>query len=131
MLGAQFLYFRRGVQEQIAVVLPHCLVAYGHYFAEHLARVVVEGDVVIIAFRHLLFAVEPNEQRHCDDRLPYDTPLALQIAAYEVVKELVGSAELDVGLHHDGVVPLHERVEKFHYGNRSFGGVPLGEVVAL
>ena len=54
-----------------------------------------------------------------------------QLAADEEVEELVGAAELDVGLEGDGVVPLAERVEELVDGDRLARLVALGEVVAL
>ena len=49
----------------------------------------------------------------------------------EEVPELVAPAELDVGLDHDGVPSLEERVEQLHHRDRVALGVALREVVAL
>ena len=54
-----------------------------------------------------------------------------QLAADEEVEELVGAAELDVGLEDDRVVPLAERVEELVDGDRLPRLEALGEVVPL
>ena len=53
------------------------------------------------------------------------------LAAREQVVELVGAAELDVGLDRHRVVGLHQRVEELGDGDRLVRGEALGEVVAL
>ena len=55
----------------------------------------------------------------------------LQFAPDEQVEQLVGAAELHVGLDGDGVVRLQQRVE--HLGDRDgpLPGVPCGKVVAV
>ena len=56
---------------------------------------------------------------------------SMTVAAGEQVVELVGAAELDVGLDGDRVVGLHERVEKLRHRDRLVRPDPLREVVAL
>ena len=80
---------------------------------------------------HLLRAIEAHQERHGDDGLLGLTGVFLQLAADEHVEELVGAAELDVAFEHDGVVALHERVEKLDDGDRAVARVALGEIVAL
>ena len=53
------------------------------------------------------------------------------LAAGEQVVELVGAAELDVGLDGDRVVGLHQRIEQLGDRDRLPRGHPLREVVAL
>ena len=55
----------------------------------------------------------------------------LHLAAHEEVVELVGAAELDVGLHRHRVVRLHDRVQELRHRDRRLLGEALGEVVAL
>ena len=90
----------------------------------------VEGDVVAEGFRHLLLAVEADEQGHAEHGLRGHLVLFLQVAADEHVEELVAAADLDVGLEHDGVVALEERVEELDNRDRGVGFVALGEVIA-
>ena len=52
-------------------------------------------------------------------------------ASGEEVVELVGAADLDVGLDRDGVVRLHERVEELRQRDRLVRGEALREVVPL
>ena len=55
----------------------------------------------------------------------------MTVAAREQVVELVGAAELDVGLDRDRVVGLHQRVEELGDRDRPPRGEALREVVAL
>ena len=57
--------------------------------------------------------------------------ILLELTAHDQVEELVGSAELDIGAHLDGVHPLQERVQELHDRDGRAGGVALGEVVPL
>src|SRR5581483_2836854 len=107
------------------------LVGDRHRLAEHLLRRLLDADVVAARLRHLLGAVEPDEQWIGDDELRR-LPVALEhVAAREQVVELVGAADLDVGVDRDRVVGLHRRVEEFGRRDRLLGGHPLREVVAL
>ena len=121
--------FRRGEQEEV-VVDPHGGVGHRHDAAEHVLRAVVEGDVVAEGLRHLLLAVEADEQGHAEHGLRGHLVLFLQVAADEHVEELVAAADLDVGLEHDGVVALEERVEELDDRDGGVRGVTLGEVIA-
>ena len=53
------------------------------------------------------------------------------VAAHQVVEELVGAAELDVGPDLDRVPALEQRVEELDQRDRRAARVALGEVVAL
>ena len=53
------------------------------------------------------------------------------VASGEQVVELVGAADLDVGLDRDGVVGLHQRIEKLRDRDRLVRAEPLREVVPL
>ena len=57
--------------------------------------------------------------------------LLLEVAAHQQVEQLVGAAELHVGLDLDGVVRLEQRVEELHQRDRGPPSLALGEVVAL
>ena len=60
------------------------------------------GDADLVAERlaHLLLAVEPGEDRHRHHDLRRLAVVALDVAGEHQVEELVGAAELDVGLDH-------------------------------
>ena len=45
--------------------------------------------------------------------MPVQRSWSLQFASDEEIENLIRAAELDVGFHRHGVVPLRERVEKF------------------
>ena len=54
-----------------------------------------------------------------------------ELAAGKQVEQLVGAAELHIGLDDDRVVGLHERVEEFVQADGLAVGVAVVEVVAL
>ena len=69
-----------------------------HQLAELLPRRLGDPHVVAERLRHLVDAVEALEQRRGEHDLGLLAVLLLEVAAHEVVEELVGAAELDVGL---------------------------------
>ena len=72
-----------------------------------------------------------DQQRRREDDLRREPVRLHHLATGEQVVELVGSAELDVGLDRNGVVRLHERIQELGDGDRLAGRVAFGEVVAL
>ena len=56
--------------------------------------------------------------------------LLLKLAAHEVVEELIAAAHLDVGVDHDAVPALEQRVEDLVQADVDAAGVALGEVLA-
>ncbi len=93
-------------------VVRHERVVDGHDLAVDLVRLVREPYPGLrLRLAHLL-AVEPLEQRHDEDLLWWLAHLHLQLAAGQDVEELVGPAELDVGLDGHRVVRLEQRVEQ-------------------
>ena len=90
------------------------------------------GDADLVAERlaHLLLAVEPGEDRHRHHDLRRLAVAGLDLAAEHQVEELVGAADLDVGLAPDRVVGLHQRVEQLEHRDRAVVADALGEVVA-
>ena len=121
---------RRQVGQQ-RVVPPHQLVGDRHQLAEHLARRLRHADVVAHALRHLLDAVQPFEQRRRHHDLRLEAVGRHDVAADVEVEELIGAAELDVGLEEDRVVGLRERIEKLVERDRLAALVALLEVAAL
>lgn len=119
-----------GVGQQF-VVEGDDAVGERHNFAEHIAGRVLDGDVVAERLAHPADAVGAGKDGHSEDDLRALPDLLLQLAPDEEVEELVGSAELDVGLDGDGVVGLEEGVEHFGDGDGALGFVALGEVVAV
>ncbi len=89
-----------------------------------------QRDVVPHRRAHLL-AVPRDEERRREHDLRLEAVGLHHLAPGEQVVELVGAAELDVGLHGDGVVRLHERVEELRDRDRLPARVAPGEVVAL
>ena len=89
-----------------------------------------ERDVVADRRAHLL-AVPREQQRRREHDLRLEPVRLHHLAAGEQVVELVGAAELDVGLDRHRVVRLHERIEELRDRDRLAGAVPLVEVVAL
>ena len=69
-----------------------------HELAELLGRRLGDPDVVAERLRHLRAAGEPLEQRRRDHHLRLLALLLLELAADEQVEQLVGAAELDVGV---------------------------------
>ena len=80
----------------------------------------------------LIFAPSQREQeRRRQHDLRLEAVVRHHLAAGEQVVELVGAAELDVGLDRDRVVGLHQRVEELGDRDRLLRLHPLLEVVAL
>ena len=79
-------------------VARHQLVGQRQELAELLARGLRDAHEVAERLRHLVDAVEALEQRRGEHALPLLALLFLEGAAHEVVEQLVGAAELDVGL---------------------------------
>ena len=84
----------------------------GHHLAEHVRRRVGEPDVVAVALAHLLHAVGALEQRQRQAHLRRHAELLHQLAAGQQVEQLVGPAQLDIGLDGYGVVRLRHRIEE-------------------
>jgi hypothetical protein len=57
--------------------------------------------------------------------------MLLQLAAYQQVEFLIGTAKLDVGLHGHRIIALAKRVEQFVNGDRLPTAIALGKIVAL
>ena len=89
-----------------------------------------ERDVVPDRRAHLL-AVPREQKRSRQHDLRLEPVRLHHLAAGEQVVELVGAAELDVGLDRHRVVRLHERIEQLRDRDRLAGAVALVEVVAL
>ena len=94
-----------GLGEQL-VILQHQLVGDAHRLAEHVVGRVIEADRVAVGLRHLLLAVEADEERDGQRHLRLLTRVRLHLAAHQQVGQLVVAAELHVGLDGDGVVAL-------------------------
>src|SRR5438094_4334773 len=77
-----------------------------HQLPEHLVGGLIDAHVVPQRLTHLLHTVEPFEQRHREGHLWVLSVVALELSAHQEVEELIGSAELDVGLHRDRIVSL-------------------------
>ena len=102
------------------VVPPHHVVRDGHQLAVHFERRLFDSDCVAVRLRHLLHTIESFEDRHCQDDLRFLSVGALQFAADEKIELLVGATELDIGLQHDGIVSLRNRVQQLVQRNRLF-----------
>ena len=59
------------------------------------------------------------------------TLFLLKIAPDQNVEKLIGPTELDIGLHHDRVPALHDRILNFVGANRLLLLDPLAKIVAL
>ncbi len=123
------LGLRRSEEEEI--VLGHEFVRDAHEFSEHGGRGLGDADIVIEALGHLVDAVESLEEGHQHDDLLGLPFFTLEVSADEDVEELVGPAEFDIGLDHDGVPSLDDGV--LHLveadGIAAFDAVP--EVLAM
>ena len=92
------------------IVPEHQVVADRHDLAEHVRRLVFQGNEVAEALAHFSHAVRPFQERHGDDDLRDLAPIALEIPAHEQVKRLIGAAQFDVGLECHGIIALHQRI---------------------
>ena len=112
-------YQSASIESGIRIVRPNCS-----------SGAAVSGMLLPDRRAHLGPVPGEQERRRQDDlRLE---PVRLHHGpAGEQVVELVGAAELDIGLDGDRVVRLHERIEELGDGDRVAGGNPLREVVAL
>ena len=112
-------YQSASIASGIRIVRPNCSSGAA------VSGMLLPTDELIFAPSH-----ESEERRRQHDlRLE---PVGLHHrAAGEQVVELVGAAELDVGLDRDRVVRLHQRVEQLGDRDRLAGGEALREVVAL
>ena len=88
-----------------------------HRPAEHLLRRGEQRDVVADRRAHLRAVPREQERRRQHD-LRLEAVVLHHLAAGEQVVELVGAAELDVGLDRDRVVRLHQRVEELRDRDR-------------
>ena len=80
----------------------------------------------------LIFAPShADEERRRQHHLRLEPVVRHHLAPGQQVVELVGPAELDVGLDRDRVVRLHQRIEELRDGDRLARLHPLLEVVAL
>ena len=93
------------------------LVGDPHRPAEHLLRRRGQRDVVADRRAHLL-AVPRKQERGRQHDLRLEAVLRHHLAAGEQVVELVGAAELDVGLDRHRVVGLHQRIEQLRDRDR-------------
>src|SRR5215207_6964622 len=117
--------------EQEGVIIGHKVVGDAHYLPEHLARWVSDANVVADGFAHLELAVGADEERGRDDALR-PLPIVLHhLPAHQQIVELVRAAELDVSVYGDGVVSLHQRIQKLCQGYWVVRGVAFAEVVPL
>jgi hypothetical protein len=91
---------------QQRVVLPHQLVRDRHELAEHLTCRFGDPDVVAEALRHLLDPVQPLEQRRRHHHLRLEIERRHDVASDIEVEELIGAAELHVGVEEHRVVRL-------------------------
>ena len=110
-------FFRRP-RGRVREVHREQLVGDAHDLAELLAGRLVDPDVVAERLRHLLLAVEADEQRRREHDLRLLAGALLQMAAHDEVEELVGAAELDVGADLDRVHALQQRVQELHQRDR-------------
>lgn len=76
-------------------------------------------------------AIEADEEGHAEDDLFGHVGIFLEGSTDEEVEELIGAAELDVCLDHDGVVALDEWVEEFDDGDRGARFVAFIEVITF
>ncbi len=121
---------RRNPREQLEVA-PHHFVGDRHEFAEDVLRLLVDPDVVAIALGHLLHAVESFEEWDRQRDLRLLTVGTLEVAPDQQIERLVGAPELDIGGQRHRIVSLGDRVEELVQADRTLGGVPCGEVLAL
>ena len=61
----------------------------------------------MLTLTHLIDAVQTHKERHRQNALRLLVVLALQFASDNEVKALIGTAEFDIALKRDRVVPLH------------------------
>lgn len=87
--------------------------------------------MVAEGFAHFLFSVGAGEQGGYENDLRFLACLALKIASYEVVEELIVSAEFHIGVDGDGVVALKDGVLKFGEADGDALFVAFGEIVAF
>src|SRR5215207_7953254 len=135
--AAQFTFLLDGLAlrhrpvEQKGVVVVHKVVGDAHDLPEHLTRRVCYAYVVADGLAHLDLAVGADQERGRDDALG-DLPVVLHhLPAHEQVVELVCTAELDVSFYRNGVVRLHQGIQKLGKRDLVVRGVSLAEVVAF
>jgi hypothetical protein len=130
-LRLQLLDVRRAARAQQREPAPHQVVGDRHDLGEHGVRLFGHADVVVLALRHLVDAVQPFQQRHGQDALRLLAVLRLQVPAHEQVELLVGAAQFQVAFQRDRVVALHQGVEELVDRDRRPRLEALVEVVAL
>ena len=109
-------------------VVDHHVVGHGHDLAVHVFGRLLDGDVVAQALAHLLLAIGPHQQRHQEHMLLGLADDLLQLSAHEAIELLVGPSELDIGLHHDGIIGLKKRIEQLRDRDGTARCVPAAEV---
>src|SRR5215210_3387399 len=117
--------------EQETEVVGHQVVGDAHGLPEHLARRFRHADVVADGLAHLDPAVRADEERGRDHALRPLPVVLHDLPAHEQVVELVRTTELDVGVYGDGVVGLHQRIQKLGQGDPVVRREALAEVVPL
>src|SRR3989344_3694076 len=109
----------------------HEPVGHGHQLAEHIVRRIRERNVIANTLGHLLDAVSPNEKCRGKDLLLRHTEASLNAAAHQEIQKLVMPADLNIGLHRNGIIPLKQRVERFQGGHIASRSEALSEILAL
>ena len=122
-----FQIFRR----QQFVVSVHQRIADRHDLAEHLVRVVLQRNIIAEALAHLTNAVGSLQERHGDDDLRVLPIVTLQVPSHQKVEFLIGTAQFDVGLERDGIIPLDQRIHELVDADRLPLRVPLVKVFPL
>ena len=123
--------FGVGLKAQEVVPIPHQIVRDAHDLAEHIVRAVRDADVVVLTLTHLHHAVESHQKRHRENALGFLIVLALQFAADQEVKALVGAAQFDIGFKSNGVISLHQGVNELMHRDRELLREALCEIVAF
>src|SRR6266576_6118776 len=90
----------RGTAEQQWIIARHQLIGDAHQLPEHVCRGLVDRDKVAETFAHFFGAIQTFKNRKEKNDLLRKAFLLLEVAAYQNIKKLVRSTELDIGLHH-------------------------------
>ena len=107
------------------------MVGNRHRLTEHLVGRIPDRDVVAEGLGHLVGPIGSDEERHRHDRLRGLTRPFLEITPHEQVEQLVGAADLDVGLDGNRVGPLQQRVHELDQRYRFLIAPSTGEVLPV
>ncbi len=123
--------FRRREARHQPIKLPHRRIRDGHHLAVHILGSRVDRDDIARGLRHALHAVRTWQDAADDAHQRFLAERLLQFAPrHDDIEQLVRAAHLNIRLHGNRVVALHQRVECFVQKDRFAFLETIGKIIA-